>query len=168
MRWNIMTAAFIQQNDPNETTKELIRREVLELITEAKESLKDVKRFAISEAWKILQLVVAIVIQIIEKFGENLSGPEKKKVALEVIENFYDTVLGSLDIPGIPTFMEPMFHNSVKSLMMIFVGASIDAMVATFRNVGVFKSKYIDGQSTDINLKQQLLDDISKTKKGMT
>ena len=69
MRWNIMTAAFIQQNDPNETTKELIRREVLELITEAKESLKDVKRFAISEAWKILQLVVAIVIQIIEKFG---------------------------------------------------------------------------------------------------
>ena len=51
---------------------------------------------------------------------------------------------------------------------MIFVGASIDAMVATFRNVGVFKSKYIDGQSTDINLKQQLLDDISKTKKGMT
>ena len=64
--------------------------------------------------------------------------------------------------------MEPMFHNSVKSLMMIFVGASIDAMVATFRNVGVFKSKYIDGQSTDINLKQQLLDDISKTKKGMT
>ena len=70
--------------------------------------------------------------------------------------------LGSIDIPGIPSFLEPMFHNSVKNLMMIFVGASIDAMVATFRNVGVFKSKYIDGQSTDKNLVDELLDDISR------
>ncbi len=163
-----MTAAFIQQNDPNQTTKELIRQEVLKLITEVKISLKDVKRFAISEAWKILQLVVAVVIQIIEKLGENLSGPEKKKVALEVIENFYDTVLGSIDIPGIPSFLEPMFHNSVKSLMMIFVGASIDAMVATFRNVGVFKSKYIEGQSTDSTLVDQLLNDISQIVKVET
>ena len=157
-----MMTVYPFNNDPNQTTKELIRQEVIKLITEVKVSLKDVKRFAISEAWKILQLVVAVVIQIIEKLGENLSGPEKKKVALEVIENFYDTVLGSIDIPGIPSFLEPMFHNSVKNLMMIFVGASIDAMVATFRNVGVFKSKYIDGQSTDKNLVDELLDDISR------
>ena len=149
-----MTAAFTQQNDPNQTTKELIRQEVLKILIEAKESLKDVKRFAIAEAWKILQLVVAVVIQTIEKLGENLSGPEKKKVALEVIENFYDKVFLSIDIPGIPNMLEPIFHNSVKNLMMIFVGASIDAMVATFRNVGVFKSKYIDDQS--INIKDQL------------
>ena len=153
-----MTTESTQENDPKQTTKELIRREVLKLITEVKISLKDVKRFAISEAWKVLQLVVAVVIQIIEKFGENLSGPEKKKVALEVIENFYDTVLGSIDIPGIPTFMEPMFHNSVKSLMMIFVGASIDAMVATFRRVGVFTQKYIDKQSNN----NKIVNDISK------
>ena len=150
-----MTAAFTQQNDPNQTTKELIRQEVLKILIEAKESLKDVKRFAIAEAWKILQLVVAVVIQTIEKLGENLSGPEKKKVALEVIENFYDKVFLSIDIPGIPNMLEPIFHNSVKNLMMIFVGASIDAMVATFRNVGVFKSKYIDDQS--INIKDQLI-----------
>ena len=150
-----MTAAFTQQNDPNQTTKELIRQEVLKILIEAKESLKDVKRFAIAEAWKILQLVVAVVIQTIEKLGENLSGPEKKKVALEVIENFYDKVFLSIDIPGFPNMLEPIFHNSVKNLMMIFVGASIDAMVATFRNVGVFKSKYIDDQS--INIKDQLI-----------
>ena len=155
MRSNTMTAAFTQQNDPNQTTKELIRQEVLKILIEAKESLKDVKRFAIAEAWKILQLVVAVVIQTIEKLGENLSGPEKKKVALEVIENFYDKVFLSIDIPGIPNMLEPIFHNSVKNLMMIFVGASIDAMVATFRNVGVFKSKYIDDQS--INIKDQLI-----------
>ena len=158
-----MTSAHLLNEDPQiRTTKELIRQEVLKLITEVKVSLKDVKRFAISEAWKILQLVVAVVIQIIENLGENLSGPEKKKVALEVIENFYDTVLGSIDIPGIPSFLEPMFHNSVKNLMMIFVGASIDAMVATFRNVGVFKSKIVDGQSTEKSLVDELLNDISK------
>jgi hypothetical protein len=158
-----MIPTHLLNEDPQvRTTKELIRQEVLKLITEVKLSLKDVKRFAISEAWKILQLVVAVVVQIIEELGENLSGPEKKKVALEVIENFYDTVLGSIDIPGIPSFMEPMFHNSVKSFMMIFVGASIDAMVATFRNVGVFKSKYIDGQSTENNPVDKLLDDISR------
>ena len=75
-----MMTVYPFSDDPNQTTKELIRQEVLKLITEVKVSLKDVKRFAISEAWKILQLVVAVVIQIIENLGENLSGPEKKKL----------------------------------------------------------------------------------------
>ena len=124
--------------------KELIKKEVLVIADEVKSSLKDIKKFALLEAWKILQMLVAIVVQIIEDTAKDLSGPEKKKIAIESIEAFYDKVFAHVDVPGIPGYLEPVLHSYIKKLMMIFVSASIDAMVATFRRVGVFTQKYID------------------------
>ena len=110
--------------------KELIHGEVDELTDKLKEGLDDVKRFAVSEAWKILQLATANIIQIIEKIGTDLSGPEKKKVALNAI---------------IPNFLEPLFHKSVKAFLMILVGSTIDALVTTFRETGIFIKKKVEG-----------------------
>mgnify|MGYP003644002898 FL=1 len=129
----------------SEENKQLIRTEVNELTDKLKESLDNVKRFAVSEAWKILQLATASVIQIIEKIGTDLSGPEKKKVALEALSNFYDGVFTSVDIPMIPSVLEPMFHQSVKAFLMILVGATIDALVTTFRETGIFIKKQVEG-----------------------
>jgi hypothetical protein len=129
----------------SEENKELIRTEVNELTDKLKESLNNVKRFAVSEAWKILQLATASIIQIIEKIGTDLSGPEKKKVALESLSSFYDTVFTSVDIPMIPNVLEPMFHKSVKAFLMILVGATIDALVTTFRETGIFIKKQVEG-----------------------
>ncbi len=129
----------------SEENKELIRTEVNELTDKLKESLNNVKRFAVSEAWKILQLATASIIQIIEKIGTDLSGPEKKKVALESLSSFYDTVFTSVDIPMIPNVLEPMFHKSVKAFLMILVGATIDALVTTFRETGIFIKKKVEG-----------------------
>ena len=67
----------------DETTKDLIRKEVENLIVETKKAVSDVKKFAVSEVWKILQLLTAVVIQLIENFATELSGPDKKKLALE-------------------------------------------------------------------------------------
>jgi len=123
------------------TTKELIRKEVENLINETKKSLSDVKRFAISEVWKILQLLTAVVIQLIENFGKDLSSPDKKKLALELIGSFYDKIFTYVDLPWIPSVLEPIIHTHVKSFLMILVSSGIDAMVATFRQVGVFTSR---------------------------
>jgi hypothetical protein len=129
----------------SEEKKELIYGEVDELTNKIKEGLEDVKRFAVSEAWKVLQLATANIIQIIEKIGTDLSGPEKKKVALDAISNFYDKVFKSVDIPMIPNFLEPLFHQSVKAFLMILVGSTIDALVTTFRETGIFIKKKVEG-----------------------
>jgi hypothetical protein len=129
----------------SEDNKQLIHTEVDKLTDKLKESLNNVKRFAVSEAWKILQLATASIIQIIEKIGTDLSGPEKKKVALEALSNFYDGVFTSVDIPMIPSVLEPMFHQSVKAFLMILVGATIDALVTTFRETGIFIKKQVEG-----------------------
>ena len=129
----------------SEENKQLIRTEVDNLTDKLKESLNNVKRFAVSEAWNILQLATASIIQIIEKIGTDLSGPEKKKVALEALSNFYDGVFTSVDIPMIPSVLEPMFHQSVKAFLMILVGATIDALVTTFRETGIFIKKQVEG-----------------------
>lgn len=125
------------------TTKDLIRAEVENLINETKQSLSEVKYFAVSEAWKILQLLTAVVIRLIENLGNDLSSPEKKELALELISNFYDKIFKVVSIPWVPRVLEPIIHSHVKSFLMILVSSGIDAMVATFRQVGVFQPKTV-------------------------
>ncbi len=78
---------------------------------------------------------------MIEKLGNDLSSPEKKELAIELIKSFYDKIFSYVDIPWIPAVLEPVIHNHVKSFLMLLVGAAIDAMVSTFRDVGVLGNK---------------------------
>jgi len=125
------------------TPQELVKAEVEKLINNTKESLGIVKKVALAQAWKILQLAVASVVQIIEEIATNLAGPDKKTIAMEALSKFYDSVFVVVDIPFVPNFLEPIIHKYVKSILMIMVSATIDAMVTTFRNTGVF----IDSQA---------------------
>jgi hypothetical protein len=130
-------------------SKELITNEVDNLTDQVKDSLKSVKRFAVAEAWKILQVVTASVIQIIEKIGTDISSKEKKELALKLLSDFYDKVFVVVDIPVIPNILEPIIHKYVKGFLMILLGSSIDALVATFRQTGIFLKKQLDNNYTD-------------------
>jgi hypothetical protein len=129
----------------SEATKELIQIEVDSLTDKVKESLANVKRLAVNEAWKILQLATASIIQIIEKIGKDLSSPEKKSVALDSLSGFYDTVIVAVDIPMVPNILEPLIHKYTKAFLMILVGSTIDALVTTFRETGIFIKKQVEG-----------------------
>ena len=137
------------------TPQELVKAEIEKLINNTKESLGIVKSVALAQAWKILQLAVASIVQIIEQIATNLAGPDKKVLAMEALSKFYDSVFVRIDIPFVPNLFEPIIHKYVKSILMILVSATIDAMVTTFRNTGVF----IDSQAK-IN---SLIDIIPKT-----
>ena len=125
------------------TSRDLITEEVNKLINVSKTSFEDVKRVAVKEAWKILQLTTAAVIQIIESIGSDLSGPDKKQLAMDLISKFYDSVFVVVDIPVVPNVLEPIIHKYVKAFLMILVSATIDSMVTIFRNTGVFLQKKI-------------------------
>lgn len=118
--------------------KELIKAEVEKLISQAKLSINEVKVVAIGQAWKILQLAVASIIQIIENTATDLQGKDKKEIAMDLLSKFYDSVFIVVDVPLVPNFLEPIIHKYVKTFLMILVSATIDAMVTTFRNTGVF------------------------------
>lgn len=118
--------------------QELLKPELENLINQSKQALGEVKRVALDQAWKILQLAVANIIQKIETSGNGLAGKDKKTIALELLSQFYDSVFVIIDIPFVPPLIEPIIHKGVKSILMILVGSTIDAMVATFKNVGVF------------------------------
>jgi hypothetical protein len=120
------------------STKELITNEVEKLILRTQEKVGEAKKFALDEAWKLLQLATATVVQIIEAIGNDLSSPEKKALAIELLNSFYDKFFLVVDIPFVPAFVEPIIHRYVKNILMIMVSASIDATVTIFRNTGVF------------------------------
>jgi hypothetical protein len=103
--------------------------------------LQELKRIALSEAWKTLQLVTASTVRVIEALGSNLEGSEKKSIAIEYINSFYDKVFIVVDLPFVPNFVEPIIHKYVKQMLMIMVSASIDATVTIFRETGVFLKK---------------------------
>lgn len=123
------------------TSQDLIRAEVEKLILSSKNSLNDVKRLAVAEAWKVLQLATASIIQIIEAVGNDISSPNKKALAMDLLNKFYDAVFVVVDIPVVPNILEPVIHRYVKAFLMVLVSASIDALVTTFRNTGVFLKK---------------------------
>lgn len=96
---------------------------------------------ALSEAWKALQLVVASTVQIIELVAQDLEGPEKKQIAIEYINSFYDKVFLIIDIPLVPSMVEPIIHSYIKKILMVMVSSSIDATVTIFRETGIFLKK---------------------------
>lgn len=120
------------------SSQNLIKLEVEKLINSTKDSLKEVQRFALGEAWKLLQLTTASVVQIIEGIGNDLSGPDKKELAMDLLNSFYDKVFLVVDVPFVPNLVEPIIHKYIKNILMIMVGATIDATVTIFRNTGVF------------------------------
>jgi len=111
------------------------------LVKESQEALGTVKTVAISQAWKILQLAVSIIIQKIEFLQPDLAGKNKKDAALQILSEFYDNVFNVVNIPFIPSLIEPLMHKYVKIFLMTLVGSTIDAMVITFRELGVFNKK---------------------------
>jgi len=130
-----------QESPEQPKSQELILNEVEKLISRTKESFKDVKRFAIDQAWKLLQLAIASIIQIIEIIGQDLSSPQKKELAMSMISKFYDSLFLAVDIPVVPHIIEGYIHSYVKSFLMILVSSTIDSMVKIFREAGVFKPK---------------------------
>lgn len=88
-----------------------------------------------------MQLTTALVVQRIETIATSLAGKDKKAMALNSINSFYDTVFVVIDIPFVPNVLEPIIHKYVKSILMTMVGSSIDATVTIFKNIGVFKIK---------------------------
>ena len=131
-----------------------IQSEIDKLIEQTKKSLEEVRSVAVGQAWKILQLAVATTVQVIETKTIELSGPDKKTMAMDIISNFYNKVFVIVDIPFVPNLLEPVMHKYIKGFLMVLVGASIDAMVTTFRQIGVFKSKSIVTQSIKPKVKK--------------
>jgi len=131
------------------SVKELVQVKVDLLVNQVKLSLKDLKAVAISEAWKILQLAVIEIIQEIEELGSDLKGKDKKALAMELLSKFYDSVFMIIDIPFVPNLIEPIIHRHVKSLLMILLGSTIDAMVTAFRQIGIFEDRVLIDSSVD-------------------
>lgn len=123
------------------TSRDLIKAETEKLILKTKESLEEVQRIALAEAWKVLQLATASIIQVIESIGNDLTSPEKKVLAMNLLGDFYDKVFISIDIPVVPNFIEPVLHKYIKAFLMILLSSTIDALVTTFRQTGVFINK---------------------------
>jgi len=123
------------------TSRDLIKAETEKLILKTKESLAAVQRIALAEAWKVLQLATASIIQVIEAMGNDLTSPEKKALAMSLLGDFYDKVFLVIDIPVVPNFIEPVLHKYIKAFLMILLSSTIDALVTTFRQTGVFINK---------------------------
>lgn len=120
---------------------EALNQKLENLISQAKLSLNEVKTVALAQAWKLLQLAVAEVIQNIETINPLLAGKDKKTIAMDCLSRFYDSVFVIVNVPLIPNILEPIIHRYIKTFLMVLVGSTIDAMVTTFRQVGVFENK---------------------------
>ena len=119
-------------------TQNLSVNDLGDLVIKAKEILKSAKAVAVPQAWNILQLATAEVIQSIENNSPSLKGADKKTLAMTMISNFYDQVFTIINFPFVPQLLQPIIQKYVKQILMLLISATIDALVTTFRNSGVF------------------------------
>jgi hypothetical protein len=108
------------------------------LVAKAKEILKNAKAVAMPQAWNVLQLATAEVIQRIEDNNPSLKGVDKKTLAMTMISKFYDQTFTIINFPFVPQVLQPIIQKYVKQILMLLISATIDALVTTFRNSGVF------------------------------
>jgi hypothetical protein len=108
------------------------------LVDKAKEILKSAKAVAMPQAWKILQLATVEVIQNIEDNNPSLKGADKKTLAMNIISKFYDQAFTIINFPFVPQVLQPIIQKYVKQILMLLISATIDALVTTFRNSGIF------------------------------
>ena len=125
-------------------TQNLSVNDLGDLVIKAKEILKSAKAVAVPQAWNILQLATAEVIQSIENNSPSLKGADKKTLAMTMISNFYDQVFTIINFPFVPQLLQPIIQKYVKQILMLLISATIDALVTTFRNSGVFVDPVVD------------------------
>ena len=97
----------------SEATKDQIGVEFDKVKEDVLASLGEVKRLAIKEAWKVMQVVIGELVMLIEKIGTDLSSTEKKELAMNLLSGFYDSVFKAVDLPFIPNVFEPLFHEHI-------------------------------------------------------
>lgn len=119
-------------------TQNLSVNDLGDLVIKAKEMLRSAKAVAMPQAWNILQLATAEVIQSIEDNSPSLKGADKKTLAMTMVSNFYDQVFTIINFPFVPQVLQPIIQKYVKQILMLLVSATIDALVTTFRNSGIF------------------------------
>jgi hypothetical protein len=135
---------------------DLLKSNMEKFVNQVKESLGQAKIVAINQAWKILQLAVAETVQVLEENYNTLSGPDKKLFAMTYLSNFYDNAFNVVVIPGVPSFLQPVIKKYIKLFLMTLVSSSIDAMVTTFRQIGLFKLSQKEVSSQSIKPKARM------------
>lgn len=120
-----------------------LKSQLEQLIANHQAGLNNIKNIALSQAWKILQIIVAEMVQVLESIGTDLAGKDKKSIALAYISKFYDIAFIMIDIPFVPSAIESIIHKYIKSILMIMVSSSVDAMVQIFRETGIFLKKEV-------------------------
>jgi hypothetical protein len=79
----------------------------------------------------VLQNIVKLVESLTNPDGTPLTGPEKKSIALAILENIWDALGASVkEIRGIPF-----------SVVALPISALIDLFVLIFNSVGIFSKK---------------------------
>ena len=118
----------------------VVEKEALSLCQKLQENLQATKnRLRIKDAWRMVQDSIAKVVIIIEKnIGSDMPGAEKKAIAMNVIEKVVDIVCALIDIPGIPRWIQSALYKYLKKFLLEVADGSIDAIVKTFRETGVF------------------------------
>lgn len=113
---------------------EQISASVSALIASYKAAQSDGK-VTLSEIWQLTGKAIQEIVQLTQRL--TVPGAEKKRVALEAVEQFIDDFITPLDLPYIPNLViEPIVDNAVKQVLMTAADGLIEASVSLFDQIG--------------------------------
>lgn len=99
---------------------------------------KEGKPFGVTDAWNLFQTAIAELVKLIEELAKDLPGPEKKRIAMQYVEQLFDRIIVGIDIPYVPDFFEKILDKYLKKLFVKLADGAIDSIVTLLNNLGVF------------------------------
>lgn len=85
--------------------------------------------------WQLTLKAVASFIEIVDSLASAATGPEKKRVVMAAAAEFYDKVLGPLNIPRLPDLIETnIVDPALRALWLSFVDGAIEALLKILQN----------------------------------
>ena len=111
---------------------DVVKEQIAALIKEVKDDIGD-NVLTLTEVWVLSQHTVTAFVKIADTLSA--SGEDKKAVVMLAAEKFFDDVIGPIDIPQIPNFIEPTFDKISKEIFLSLVSAGIEYIVK-FKNKG--------------------------------
>lgn len=124
-----------------------LKEQLNELIATSKTKLAEIgekSRISLRVGWNVFQQALSEITVLIERVYLDVTGPEKKKAAMDAAEVFFDSVLTAVLLPYIPSFLQWIFKTQIRYIFLQLANGSIDALVATFNSLGIFSSKNKD------------------------
>jgi hypothetical protein len=109
--------------------------QALELVVAKYRAAMEDGKLTWDEMVKLTFFAVALITRLAES-DKDMSGADKKKMAIESLLKIFDSFVANITLPGVPAFFQPLVKSFLRETLAQVASPLIDALVELWNKIG--------------------------------